>query len=315
MILFDCKDLIESSMKYFKKYNIKNKVWSKYMEDESIPIEIRNLINGVRYIYANEINNKLENCCLFDKNEIYVYPTGSKNLSSDIDTQIAVNINKNIDIEKINKITEKIITLLNNSKKLWKIKSIEKSLDINYYPPSLLNISNKKLNVHYILCSKNKNKIKMYDTIWVPQLNNKKLYEEFYNKELNLLKNYKKKYKLHNTYNYYSKYDKENINCLYNLINNKSIYKINNYEDDKKINDNIHCLVKHFHIGPEMYFTYSSVLLIVWFDQLKHKIPINIIKKLSAIALKEHQLLYEITKKQKYLDRVNFLMDIKYIKY
>jgi hypothetical protein len=266
---FECKDLIKSSTKYFYKYNIKNKVWSNYMKDESIPIEIRNLINGVRYIYANEINNKLENCCLFNNNEISVYPTGSK--------------------------------------KLWKIKSIEKTLDINYYPPALLNISDKKLNIHYILVSKNKNKNNMYDTIWIPQLKNKTLYKNFYNKEISLLEDYENKYNNHNTHIFYSKYEKKTINCLNKLINNQLIYKKNNYEDDQEINNNIHCLVKNFHIGPEMYFTYSSVLLIVWLSQLNHKIPINIIKKLAPIAIKEHKILYKITKKDKYLNRINFL--------
>ena len=304
---FECKDLVKSSTKYFYKYNIKNKVWSNYMKDESIPIEIRNLINGVRYIYANEINNKLENCCLFNNNEISVYPTGSKKLSSDIDTQIALNINKKNNEEKIEQIINKIIKLLNDSKKLWKIRSIEKTLDINYYPPALLNISDKKLNIHYILVSKNKNKNNMYDTIWIPQLKNKTLYKNFYNKEIALLEDYENKYNNHNTHIFYSKYEKETINCLNKLINNQLIYKKNNYENDEEINNNIHCLVKNFHIGPEMYFTYSSVLLIVWLSQLNHKIPLNFIKKLAPIAIKEHKILYKITKKDKYLNRINFL--------
>ena len=56
-----------------------------------------------------------------------------------------------------------------------------------------------------------------------------------------------------------------------------------------------------------MYFTYSSVLLVVWFIQLGHNIPLHLIRQLSPIAIKEHQLLYKITNKDKYLERINLL--------
>ena len=56
--------------------------------------------------------------------------------------------------------------------------------------------------------------------------------------------------------------------------------------------------------GPEMHFTYSSILFVVWFLQLKHNVPKSLIKKIAPIVKKEQQILYKITKKKKYKERM-----------
>jgi len=302
---FDCDNLIKAALIYIKKYKINSKSWVEIMEDENIPTEIKNLLNGLRYIYSNEVNEKIEKCCNFKELQIKVYPTGSKNLTSDIDTQMSLNLDKKYTIQQLEDIFNKVIKLLNESKDLWKIVSIEKTLDINFYPPTFINFSNKKIKKHYILSSEDKDESKVYKYMFFPQINNKKLYNIFLKNEKDLLKNYKHKYYNHNTKKYYSKYNKEIVKCLYDLMNKN--YIDDNYNDDLEINQNINCLIKYASIGPEMYFTYSSVLLVVWFIQLGHSIPLHLIRQLSPIAIKEHQLLYKITNKDKYLERINLL--------
>ena len=301
---FDCEKLIKGSLVYFKKYNLEKNPWSKTMKNENIPIELRNLLNGIRYIYSNEVNNKIENCC-FKSHLINVYPTGSNKLSSDIDTQIAINITKNLDIKNLRNVVDYIIKMLNDSRKLWNIKSVEKTLDINYYPPTLFNMTDVDiLKSHYISSQKDKKIKKMYHTVWFPQLEHNKLYKKFYDTEMERLENYEKKYNYTNTANYYEKYSDKKVECLFKLINNIKKYKKGNYEHDEEINDSILCLVEHNHIGPEMHFTYSSILFVVWFLQLKHNVPKPLLKKIAPIVKKEQQILYKITKKQKYKDRM-----------
>ena len=62
-------------------------------------------------------------------------------------------------------------------------------------------------------------------------------------------------------------------------------------------------MVEDNHIGPEMYFTYSSILFVVWFLQLKHNVHKSLLKKIAPIVKKEQQILYKITKKMKYKER------------
>lgn len=303
MVKFDCETLIKGALVYLKKYNLEKKTWSKIMKDHDIPIQKRNLLNGIRYIYSNEVNDKLENCCI-KSHLINVYPTGSDNLTSDIDTQIAINIIKDININDLNNVIIYIIKILNESRKLWNISSIEKTLDINYYPPTLFNMTDKNiLNNHYIASQKDKKIKKMYHTIWLPQLKNKKLYKIFYDTEMKRLENYEKKYNYTNTFLYYEKYNEKKIECLFNLINNINTYEKNNYEHDEEINNSILCLTEHNNIGPEMYYTYSSILFVVWFLQLKHNVPKTLLKKIAPIVKKEQKILYKITKKKKYNER------------
>tara|TARA_B110000259_G_C13926228_1_gene366961 strand:+ start:35 stop:961 length:927 start_codon:yes stop_codon:yes gene_type:complete len=298
---FDCENLIKGSLVYFKKLNITDSTWTSLMKNEKYSIELRNLLNGVRYIFSDEVNYKIKNCCI-NKKLINVFPTGSKHLHSDIDTQISIDISRIINPDKIESIIIFIIKILVDSSKLWKIKSIEKSLDINYYPPTLFNISSKKIKSHYILL--NRDNTGMYKTVWIPQFTNDELYKNFFKEEMMKLENYKKKYDFTNTNDYYTKYNKYKINALVDLIRNIKIYKKNNIENDKKINNNILLLTKYSHIGAEMYFTYSSTLFVVWFLQMKNKVPISLIKKIAPIVAKEQIEMYKITKKKKYKERL-----------
>ena len=302
---FECKTLVKGALVYLKKYNLEKHDWSDMMKNEKIPIQYRNLLNGVRFIYSNEVNQKIENCCI-KSNLITVFPTGSNKLSSDIDTQIAINITKHIDhdIESLRNIIDYIIKILNDSKKLWNIKSTEKSLDINYYPPTLFNITHVDIiNNHYISSQKDKENDKIFQTIWLPQLNNKKLYKIFHDTEMEKLNDYEKKYKYTNTIKYYKKYTTLKLECLFKLIKNKNKYIKGNYEHDEEINNNILCLTEFSHIGPEMYFTYSSVLFVVWFLQMRHNVSKKLLQKIAPIVKKEQLLLYKITKKKKYKER------------
>ena len=283
-------DFIKFVNVYLRDYDIKSKSWSEIMKNNDIPIELRNLLNGVRYIFAEELYDLLQK----NNEHLIIYPTGSKNLTSDIDVQINININKFNNKNNLKILVNNIIKYLNEYKKLWKIESIERVLDINFYPPTILNyVLNKTSNKYVYFSSKQNNK---YITLWKPQLNSKELIDEFTKKELDYLKVDTNT----NTKKYYKLYNNVIIDCFFKLIN---CYKNTQKLTDKEFNSNLLCLIQYNAIGPEMYKTYSSILLVVWHLQMKNNIPLKLKQICSKIAYKENNELYKLTKKQKYKDR------------
>jgi hypothetical protein len=289
---------------YYKDYNIKHKSWSEIMKDKNIPIELRNLLNGVRYLFVQELYQKLINeckCLEYNKKTniddlLIIYPTGSHNLSSDIDVQINININLYKDKKGLMELVNTIIFFLNFYKKLWKVESIERVLDINFYPPTILNFVKNKKKSKYVLFSNNQTN--KYITIWKPQFTNKTLIDLFVKKEqeyLNLVTNT-------NTKKYYKMYNKIILNCLFDLL---ECYKGNECHD-QDFNSKLLCLIQYNNIGPEMYKTYSSILIVVWHLQMKNKVPLKIKRICCKIAYKENRHLYLETKKQKYKDRYEY---------
>ena len=122
------KDLIQNVNNYVKFYKINvNRSWTIIMKDETIPIEVRNLINGARFLFSEELNKKIiTQCCYLKKDIIHIFPTGSKNLSSDIDVQITLNIDNIIELQLLKKIMYVLINLIKQGVRLWNVPSIEK---------------------------------------------------------------------------------------------------------------------------------------------------------------------------------------------
>ena len=118
--------------------------WLKCMKDENIELPNKYLLNGVRFVYssyvAGTLSNKI-NGTAEPERFIKVIPTGSHNVSSDIDTQIMVNLCNFKNVHNVTQldIIDTIVATLEEGNAMWGVKSLAVALDINLYPATLLN--------------------------------------------------------------------------------------------------------------------------------------------------------------------------------
>ena len=282
---------------YLEKYNVKCMAWKDIMKTNKIPIDIKYYINGSRFIYMNTIIKKIDklNCECLD-----IYPTGSLKLTSDKDIQITLNINKWNSIKLLRNLIDKIFEVIKKANKDWNSKNFEYLLDIHFYPPTLLNfmeLKKKSKGTKYIRIASNSGKYK--NIIFIPQIQTPELVKDFQKKELAKLKTKIKE----NTLLYYTKYIDDIASCLYTII---KCYKGNIKLSNQEFNDYLHCLTKYNNIGPEMYRTISSIIVIVWHLQMRNKLSKKMLRALAPIAYKENKMLYKKSKKKKYKDRYKY---------
>lgn len=228
-----------------------------------------------------------------------IYPTGSLELTSDKDIQITFNIMKCESVKLLNNLISRIFNVIKTANKDWNTEDFEYLLDIHFYPPTLLNFMglNEKSILHkYIHISKTE---KLKNIIFIPMVQTPKLLKDFQKKEYNKLKTkIKEKTKV-----YYQKYTNEISVCLYTLI---ECCKGNIKLLDQEYNDYLHCLTKYNHIGPEMYRTISSIIIVVWHLHMNNALSTKLIKALAPVAFRENKFLYKKSKKQKYKDRYQY---------
>jgi predicted nucleic-acid-binding protein len=252
---------------------------------------------------------------------IKTMPTGSNNLSSDIDMQVMLNINccinHNINKQDLQVLIKKTNDILTNGIKMWSLSnhSISDALDINIYPPTIINYFEKcdskpisKINdsiKKYLYMSPDEKTCCLH-----PILTTDKLIKSFLKKEVRLIKN---KYD-NNTPKYYKKYEKKIAPSLLKLFNNTM--------EDKKINTLLNIIVKYNNIGPEMYFSLSTIIYVVWVLQMKMKMVTTQEKKdisiYAIISYFENKHHFDTSKKQKYKDRADLSLkdaNKKYFKY
>ena len=279
-------------------YKVKRDDWAKIMKNNNIPQELKHFINGVRYLYVNYMMNeinKIHNKCL------RIYPVGSSNLTSDKDIQITFNLNCKENDKFFQQIINRTTYVINKSFKIWKTTNLLNLIDTNFYPPSLLNFItkiNKTYNNKYIKTLKDKEKIV---TIFIPQFTNDMSIKNFYSCEINNLEKQKKE----NINKFYKYYKKDTASCFKKLVD---CYQNKIKLTDIEFNKLICCLVKYNHIGPEMYFTVSSIIIVVWYLQMKGKLSKKELEIMAPIAYEENKTMYLKTKKEKYKERYKFCM-------
>ena len=279
-------------------FKVKREEWAKIMKNDNIPKELKYFINGVRYLYVNymigEIN-KISCKCL------HIYPVGLTNLTSDKDIQITFNLNCKENNNFFQKIIDKTSFVIKNGFKVWKTTNLLNLIDTNFYPPSLLNFVtkvNKSYNNKYIKTLKDKEKI---ITIFIPQFKSDESIKQFKKCEIIHLEKQKKE----NINKFYKNYKNETGICFKKMID---CYQNKLKLSDIEFNDLICCLVKYNNIGPEMYFTVSSIIIVVWHLQMKGKLSKNELQIMAPIAYKENKSMYLKTKKEKYKERYQFCM-------
>lgn len=269
-----------------KKYLPPKRNWNDIMKDDSIDIEKKILLNGLRYIFVSEMIIDIKKNI---KKKIKIYPTGSKKISSDIDIQIALDLSLKINKEFFDNLIDIIIKNIKYADNIW--GEFPNRLDVNFYPSCLFNFfSESSKDYNGLIVSKG-------NCCWVPILDNKDLAYEFLVCDIKRInKNYK-----HNLNEFYKLY-KENISkAVYKLYSN---YK-KCYIEAKQHNELILELTKYNEIGPEMYYSVGSIIFVVWFLQLGNHLPKKLIKYLSIPSYLENKILFQKTKKQKYFERMN----------
>ena len=89
-----------------------------------------------------------------------------------------------------------------------------------------------------------------------------------------------------NTSLYYTKYINDVATCLYTII---ECYKGNIKLTDQEFNNYLHCLTKYNNIGPEMYRTISSIIIVVLHLQMGNKLSKKILQALAPVSYKENK--------------------------
>lgn len=287
--------------------------WQKCMQDSTVSQGNKFLLNGVRHIYGSYIATQLE------KNDplVRALPTGSTNFDSDIDMQVLVNLcaSTAVTSKKYKTLLECVLYILEEGVAMWSgdiipnyEDEIPKLLDINIYPPGLINYydGGEKCSLAYgdtfiyknDKCEQESDKIN--DALcFHPVLTTSDLREAFVQQELvNLKKELKSNYR-----EYYKRYKETIIPAMIELIS--GCQSGATCLEPPEVNNLLFEVVKWNHIGPEMYLTISSILFVVWHMQMKQDIPENDLKVLAIAAHLENKQLYESTAKQKYKDRMN----------
>lgn len=280
-----------------KKNNIDKCKWSDIMDDNRLPIELRRYFNGNRYFFVEHVMNDITN---INKKCLITYPTGSYNLNSDKDIQILLNIDNCNNNKLLNHIIKEILKIINHNYNIFNCKKIYKLLDTNFYPPTIFNfINNTSSGNKYIRISNKKinHDNKRYKVcIFMPQLSNELLINKFVDIELKNLNRGKKE----NLKKYYDKYIVYISQCIIKLID---CYKGKLMLSDEEFNYNLLCSSKYNNIGPDMYYTISSVIFIVWHMQMNNKLSKKQMRTFGTIAYLENKKIFEETNKKKYKDR------------
>ena len=283
--------------------------WHECMNDPTVEIQKKYLLNGIRYMYSSYIAQKLESLANKNNGEdipsfLKVVPTGSTNVTSDIDTQIMVNIyafSRSSEVKR-SSILQNIVRILSDGKQLWHVDSIAESLDINLYPAALINYEEVKPDVSPIIRSwlyygKGKDNTMV---CFRPQLQNITLREEFIRNDH---QNTKKRSvaDMNTYYTYYCQYTSAALLKL-----------THEYElpgSAKEINDLIFELVHFNQYADEVYFAVSTIIIVVWHMQLGN--PIRSRREMSALcvnAFVENYNMFRATKKDKYKQRYEYAL-------
>jgi len=275
-----------------KKYLPPKGKWTSIMKDDSIAIDKKILLNGLRYVYVSNMITEIKEDTSVRK--LKIIPTGSKNLSSDIDIQVLLNLSMPVKQGFFSHVIDMITKHVKIADDIW--GEFPNRLDVNYYPFGLFNFVSGRSRDHPrfdgLLISPT---TKM--CCWVPVLKNKDLAYDFLKVDTGRVNkkykpNLKKFYELH----------KGNVQTsffqLYNDYKNETLEIVEH-------NKHILNLTKYNEIGPEMYFSVGSIIFVVWYIQLGNKMNSDLIKYLSIPSYLENKILYERTGKDKYKYRMD----------
>ena len=291
------KTLVANGIKVIQQFWKCNK-WGECMADDSVPIQKKFLLNGIRFLYSSYITQQLET--IMNQNGqndvIKVIPTGSTNVGSDIDTQIMVNISTFSAITAVKRqaIIKNIIKILREGAAMWHVESIAESLDINLYPASILNYTTETAPpIPWVYHNRKTNMV-----CFKPQLGSDTLRREFIRMDyLNT-----RKHPTPNMLHYYEVYSQNITPVLFELVSPES-------KEAARINELIFKLVEFNEFADEVYFSVSAIIIVVWHMQMGNKIRSK--KDMSTLcvcAFVENYNMFKASKKNKYKERYEYAL-------
>lgn len=295
--MFSQSEYIKKVLKILKEKKLLKSSWHDIMENNKVPLEVKYFINGSRFIYMNSMINHIQK----NGKDLIIYPTGSNKLSSDKDIQISIDIQRHSSIDTITSIVDSVVKVIHLANKQWKHKNIEDLLDIHFYPPTLLNhvpLRCKNVKNKYILVGKSTDN-KTLPIVFIPQLSTQTLVDNFQKSEFKLLEKIVKE----DTHKYYTRYVPNVAGCLNELI---CCYQGKVKLSPHEFNERLFCLVNYNNIGPEMYLSISSIIIVVWHLQMGNKLSQKVLRSLAPVAHKENLIMYQRSKKDKYKTRYEY---------
>ena len=240
-------------------------------------------INLIETAFKSSVNKQ---STTLNANLLKIYPTGSENIHSDKDVQMALNLYQKWNPHLLTTLTDIIVLNRTYSQDFFfknkKTPQFDFYYDINYYMPSIFHylyiprgLTKKRVKLYtkhcYISNSLNDGSIFL---VFKPDFTNSEAALTFLSKEVKaILKGYEPD--LDQCYQEYKKTPANALIKAIKCIKYKQLYKnYNNY------NNYLQEIVSINHICAEMYFSICSTIYVVWFmQQNKEKLNFNYITK------------------------------------
>lgn len=234
---------------------------------------------------------------------VKIVDAGSDTAKSDIDLNVMVDISDSrVNADTFKTLMDTADTIRKSASCHWEIPglSLDKTLDINIYPPTILHMSKTGS-----LGSLKDYVLRSGDTVClIPTLSTPELIKNFIVQDYRYIMRSPK-----TDLNGYSNAYKYNV--IPSLMQILSLKNINISDEAHRqsiasgYNSHIHKMIDANSIGPEMYFGISTIIYVVWHMQLKNHVDPKILSILAIGAYIENCRLYKRTQKQKYALRAN----------
>ena len=284
--------------------------WHSCMDDPDIAIQEKFLINGTRHIYTSFICDSIARSCNKRQELVLIFPTGSNNVSSDIDVQVCFNLCADTSQKQLRSVISIIEKTLNSGQIMWGIRdALSTLLDINFYPGTLINFTSD------FACLSNGCVYKGVDGRTVcfrPKLNTKAQIQDFVYRDFGWNRNHPDYEDLGDVdmskyYSIYKSHIIPNIVELWSACGGD----ITNKNNVKRLigsafNDLLFEIVRFNKLADEVYLSISSIILVVWHMQMGNKLPIPHLSILAVNAFIEQYEMYKNSEKEKYHKRMMY---------
>jgi hypothetical protein len=246
------------------------------------------LLNGARFVYSRFMQEQLE---ATDEATTYVrvVPTGSTKLTSDIDMQVMLNLCLPKPLTELERLVENICQVLRQGAQMWHVNDLAQTIDINIYPPTLINFVQGECQLPVERVYKNHGQ-----TCFRPQLDTLALRKDFVIRDTkHLFQGVETK-----TWQYYREYKEHVAKKLIATIEQLSQPqdRVNGFS----WNSRLFQLVEYNVHAPEVYLSISSIIFVVGYMQMGLEISDDDLKALGVVAYLENKIMFRRTNKDKY---------------
>lgn len=302
--LADVKRVVSLALKFTGCSN-----WKKCTESDEVHIQDKYLMNGARHLYISYMMRELESIFnVANRQLIHVTPTGSEKITSDVDMQVMLNMCElsTLTPKTFDSIIDSIVDQIEKGDALWRVggePEMERSIDLNIYPAALLNYLTSA-DCRTTECAEGFLYREGNWTCFHPILSTEALQKEFVAAELERVLG---KEEEPDTRLYYEQYRKHVAPAVFSLVKKCTAHgervgkrQQQRLKTDSEINREVGTIVDYNHIGPDMFFTVSSIIFVVWNMQMGNKIPEKDVRVYAVVAAVENAKRFLHSKKEKY---------------